>query len=67
MESYILGNGGVVLIPASTVEVTSAIGAEIVATFFLIFVVLHMAADQPGNALTPVAIGLVVIVNIYAV
>ena len=54
------------MIPATT-EVTEAIGAEIVATFFLIFVVLHMAADQSGNVLTPVAIGLVVVVNIYAV
>jgi len=65
-NNYVAGNGGTVLIPSST-GVTEAIGAEIVATFFLIFVVLHMAADQNGNILTPVAIGLVVVVNIYAV
>jgi len=65
-DRYIAGNGGMVLIPPTS-EVTEAIGAEVVATFFLVFVVLHMAADQPGSAMTPVAIGLTVIVNIYAV
>lgn len=64
-ESYSSGNGGMVLIPADS-GATQAIGAEVVATFFLIYVVLHTAADQNGS-LAPVAIGFVVIVNIYAV
>ena len=55
-----------VLIPLSS-GVGQAITAEVVATFFLVFVILHTAADQAANILAPVAIGFVVIVNCYAV
>ena len=39
----------------------------VVFVIVVVVVVLRMAADQNGNILTPVAIGLVVVVNIYAV
>lgn len=64
-KSYIGGKGGMVLIPLLS-GVGEAIAAEIVATFFLVFVVLHTAADQEAYILAPVAIGFVVTVNIYA-
>jgi len=64
-KSYIGGKGGMVLIPSSS-GVGQAIAAEIVATFFLVFVVLHTAADQEAYILAPVAIGFVVTVNSYA-
>jgi len=64
-SSYLSGFAGLVLIP-NGVSVSTAIIAEAVATFFLIMVVLHVAVDQSSYLMAPVAIGFVVIVNIFS-
>ena len=64
-QAYENGNGGMILIPDHT-SPEQAVLAEGIATFFLIYVILHMAVEQRGDKLTPIAVGLTVIANVYA-
>ena len=64
-QAYASALGGIILIPQHTSE-WQAILAEAFATFLLIFVILEVAVGQRGAREGPIAVGMTVAANIYA-
>lgn len=62
---YQIGHAGMVLIPEET-DALQAIVMEAVITFTLVYVVLQTVCDQPELTLTPLAVGFIVLINIFA-
>ena len=63
--SYKVGNGGMIFVPDQSSFVQAA-AAEAIATFLLIYIILHVAVEQTDCTLGPIAVGFTVIANIFA-